>query len=65
VLRESNPPYWEAALAEPSRAASYIVAIAGDDVDRAVRRSPQRLQKVVTVGTPLGPQATIYKSLPD
>jgi hypothetical protein len=63
VLRESNPPYWEAALSEPSLAADYIVAIEGDDVDRAVRRSPQRLQPVVTVGTPPGPKATIYRSM--
>jgi hypothetical protein len=63
VLRESNPPYWQAALAEPSLAADYIVAIHGDDVDRAVRRSPQRLRPVVTVGTLPGPQATIYRSM--
>jgi hypothetical protein len=63
VLRESNPPFWEKALNEPARAADYVVAIRGDDVDRAVRLFPEGLAEVVRVGTSPGPQAVIYRSL--
>jgi len=63
VLRESNPPYWDKALTEPARSADYVVAIARDDVFRAVRLFPRGLEPVVRVGTPPGPQAVIYRSL--
>lgn len=63
VLRESNPPYWELALAEPARAADYVIAMPGDDVSFAVRRTPQWLKPISTIGTPPGPLATIYRSL--
>jgi hypothetical protein len=62
VLQESNRPYWEAGLAGPSRSADYVIAIAGDDVFRAVRLFPQGLEPVATVGTPEG-QAVIYRSM--
>src|SRR5262249_11108768 len=41
VLRESNPVYWETALTQPARSADYVIAIAGDDVARAVRLFPE------------------------
>jgi len=63
VLRESNPPYWELALAEPARAADYVIAMPGDDLSFAVRRSPRWLKPIATVGTPPGPLATLYRSL--
>jgi hypothetical protein len=63
VLRESNPPYWEKALTEPARSADYVIAIRGDDVDRALRLYPQGLVEVVRIGTAPGPQAVIYRSL--
>jgi hypothetical protein len=63
VLRESNPPYWELALADPTRAAGYVIAMPGDDLSFAVRRTAQWLKPIATVGTPPGPLATIYRSL--
>lgn len=63
ALRESNPPYWEIALTQPARSADYVVAIAGDDVARAVRLFPDHLAPVATVGTAPGPRAVIYRSV--
>lgn len=63
VLRESNPPYWELALAEPARAADYVIAMPGDDLSFAVRRTPRQLKLIATVGTPPGPLAAIYRSV--
>jgi hypothetical protein len=62
VLRESNPPYWEIALADPAPSADYVVAIQGDEVSRAVRRSPRGLEPVATIGADPGPKAVIYRS---
>jgi len=64
VLRESNPVYWEIALTQPARSADYVIAIAGDDVTRAVRLFPEHLGKVAEVGTLPGPRAVIYRSMP-
>lgn len=63
VLRESNPPYWETGLTQPARSADYVVAIAGDDVSRAVRLFPQDLEPVAGVDTGHGLHAVIYRSL--
>ena len=60
VLRESNPPYWETALTRPARSADYIIAFPGDDVARAVRRFPESLRPIATIGTPSQPKAFIY-----
>ena len=62
VLRESNPPYWEAALTQPAQSADYIIAFPGDAVDRAVHLFPQGLEAVATIGTPGQPKALIYRS---
>jgi hypothetical protein len=65
VLRESNPPDWEIALTEPSRYADYVVAIEGDDVDRAVRLFPKGLQPVAIVGASGDPRAVVYRARHD
>jgi Dolichyl-phosphate-mannose-protein mannosyltransferase len=62
VLRESNPPYWEVGLTQPARSADYVVAIAGDDVARAVRLFPEHLTPAATIGASPGPRAVIYRS---
>jgi len=62
VLRESNPPYWEAALMQPARSADYIIAFSGDSVDRAVHLFPQGLEPVATIGTPGQAKALIYRA---
>jgi hypothetical protein len=63
VLRESNPPYWEQALTRPAQSADYIIAFPGDVVDHAVRQFPAGLERVATVGTPLGSGAVIYRAM--
>jgi hypothetical protein len=60
VLRESNPPYWEIALTRPAQSADYVIAFPGDDVARAVRRYPEGLRPIATIGTPAQPKAFIY-----
>ena len=62
VLRESNPPYWEAALTQPARSADYIIAFPGDAVDHAVHLFPQGLEAIATIGTPGQAKALIYRS---
>ncbi len=62
VLRESNPPYWEEALTQPARSADYVIAINKDAVAQAIKKYSQGLEAVAEVGTPGGPQATIYRS---
>jgi hypothetical protein len=62
VLRESNPPYWEEALAQPARSADYVIAINQDAVAHAVQANPEGLESVAEVGTPGGAHATIYRS---
>jgi hypothetical protein len=63
VLRESNPPYWEQALAHPAQSADYIIAFPGDSVAHAVKQFPEGLERVATVGTPLGSGAVIYRAM--
>ena len=64
ILRESNPPYWEEALAQPAQSADYVVAITGDEVWLAVRRSARGLAPIATVSTPGQPGVVIYRSTP-
>jgi hypothetical protein len=64
VLRESNPPYWEEALAQPAKSADYVVAITGDEVWFAMRRSAEGLKPVAIVGTPGRRSAVIYRRMP-
>jgi hypothetical protein len=64
VLRESNPPFWEIGLTQPARSADYVIAIANDDVVRAVRLFPEHLTPAATVGSSPGPRAVIYRSTP-
>jgi hypothetical protein len=61
VLRESNHPAWENALAHPGQSADYVIAFPGDAVASAVNRFPQGLEQVATIGTPLQPRALIYR----
>jgi hypothetical protein len=62
VLRESNSPYWEAALADPAHAVDYLIAFPGDEAWYALRRSQQGLKLVATVNS--GWQsAFVYRSL--
>jgi hypothetical protein len=62
VLRESNPPYWEAALSKPAESADYVVAIDDDAVATSVQMHPQRLTRIAVIGSAGATQASIYRS---
>ncbi|HEY6969777.1 MAG TPA: glycosyltransferase family 39 protein [Candidatus Angelobacter sp.] len=62
VVWEGNRPEWEIGLTRPAGAADYVVAVEDDEVFYAVRRAPENLGLVATVGTTSHPRATIYRS---
>ena len=53
---------WKAALAAPAKMADYVVAIAGDPVDAAVKEHPENLTELTVLCTTGQPCARIYKS---
>lgn len=62
TLSESDYDSWKAALAAPAEHAAYIVAIAGDPVEAAVREHPQGLTEMVVLCTTGQSCARVYKS---
>ena len=62
VLRESNPPHWEAALSKPAESADYVVAIDDDAVATSIRMHPERLTRIAVIGSAGATQASIYRS---
>lgn len=63
VVNEGNYRIWQAALAQPSRAAAYVIAVEGDAVAAAVARNPAGLTPVARIETPGKPPATLYRSV--
>jgi hypothetical protein len=55
---------WESGLNDPSRAAEYVVAMAGDPVWHAVERDKAGLEEVARIESPGQPTAVIYKANP-
>ena len=51
-----------AALAAPAVKAAYVIAIAGDPVDEAVKMHPENLTELTVLCTTGQPCARIYKS---
>lgn len=62
TLSESDYDSWKAALAAPATTADYVVAIAGDPVDKAVHEHPENLTELTVLCTTGQPCARIYKS---
>lgn len=60
VVNEGNYLIWDKALARPSAAADYVIAIEGDVVADAVSRHPEGLQPIAHIATRGQPPATIY-----
>ena len=62
TLNEGDYDSWMAALAAPAAKADYVVAIAGDAVDEAVKKHPENLTELTVLCTTGQPCARIYKS---
>ena len=62
LLSESDYDSWKAALDAPAAKADYVVAIAGDAVDDAVKAHPENLTELTVLCTTGQPCARIYKS---
>jgi len=62
TLSEDDYDSWQAALADPAKQADYVVAIAGDPVDKAVKAHPENLTELTVLCTTGQPCARIYKS---
>jgi len=62
TLNEGDYDSWKAALAKPAESAAYVVAIAGDQVSRAVAEHPEGLTELTVLCTTDQPCARTYKS---
>ena len=62
ILNEGDFDSWKAALEAPAAKADYVVAIAGDPVDDAVKAHPENLTELTVLCTTGQPCARIYKS---
>jgi hypothetical protein len=63
VLHQGHYGAWQRGLEQPAAAADYLIAVAGDQVDEAVRRHPQGLSLIATVDTPSMPTVLIYRAM--
>ncbi len=62
TLNETDYDTWTAALTAPAQKAAYIIAIAGDPVDDAVKAHPEDLTELTVLCTTGQPCARIYRS---
>jgi hypothetical protein len=62
TLNESDYDSWMAALAAPAEKSAYVIAIAGDPVDDAVKAHPENLTELTVLCTTGQPCARIYRS---
>jgi hypothetical protein len=62
TLSETDYDSWKVGLADPAGHAAYVVAIAGDPVDQAVKKHPEGLTELVVVCTSGQPCARVYIS---
>lgn len=63
ILHPGMYQAWKDGLAHPSRAANYVIAVAGDELDQAVRAHPEGLELIATVDTPGQPRAFLYRAM--
>ncbi len=62
VIRESNPPEWQIALAGPAQHVDYAIAFENDEVFHAVRLFPRGLELVSIIHV-RGQQAFLYRAV--
>ena len=62
MVSEQDYDSWQKALKAPAANAAYVVAIAGDPVDEAVKAHPEGLTELEVICTTGQPCARIYQS---
>jgi hypothetical protein len=63
MVSENEGQTWQLALKDPAHHAAFVVAIAGDDVDKAVAAHRKGLNEIEVVCTTGQPCARVYRSL--
>lgn len=62
VVSENDEVAWEAALAAPAKSAAYVIAMAGDPVEKAVTAHPEGLQALEVLRSTGQPPTRVYRS---
>ncbi|HVG27467.1 MAG TPA: hypothetical protein VM865_07665 [Acidobacteriaceae bacterium] len=62
MVSEQDEVSWERALADPARNAAYVIAIAGDSVEKAVAEHPEGMVELEVICTTGQPCAKVYQS---
>ncbi len=62
MVSEEDNDSWQKALQAPAANASYVIAIAGDPVDAAVKEHPEGLVEMEVICTTGQPCARVYQS---
>jgi hypothetical protein len=63
TINEGNFGIWQAALAQPARAAEWVIATEGDDVSKAVSAHPEGLRTMTILHVQGKRPVTIYRTL--
>ena len=63
TINESDYDSWHAALQMPAEHAAFVIALAGDEVSKAVQQHPEGLQELTIMCSTGPPCARIYQSL--
>jgi len=63
TINESDYDSWHAALQSPAEHAAFVIALAGDEVSKAVQQHPEGLQELTIMCSTGQPCARIYQSL--
>ncbi|WP_263378334.1 hypothetical protein [Granulicella paludicola] len=62
MVSENDSMTWDPALKDPAHSASFVIAIAGDPVDQAVKEHPEGLKELEVLCTSGQPCARVYQS---
>jgi hypothetical protein len=62
MMSEQDNDSWVKALQAPAENADFVIAIAGDPVDEAVKAHPERLTELEVICTTGQPCARVYRS---
>ncbi len=62
MVSENDEQTWELAQRDPAHWAAYVIAMAGDPVDKAVAAHPEGLQELSVICTTGQPCAKVYRS---
>jgi hypothetical protein len=63
VIRESNPPEWQIALAGPAQHVDYAIAFENDEVFHAARLFPRGLELMSIIHAKGQPRAFLYRAV--